>query len=437
MDSASHGTIPAPASEPRTDQLSDQPSGSARARRFDIVLFGATGYVGRLIAAELVRVAPDRARIGLAGRDATKVTEVARAVGLPDASVVVADAFDARSLDAMAREARVVIATVGPYTKYGAGAVRACVAAGTHYVDLNGEVAFARETADQYDEAAKAAGISVVTACGFDSVPSDLGVLLAAEAAREADAGELGQTTLHVRELVGGLSGGTVDALRTQIRAGRTRRPAGTRRTWSASDPYALSPDRAAEPEPRPRHRGSVWLETSADTGEFAAPFAMARYNAQIVRRSNALLGWRYGRGLRYREVHDTGRGARGLVRGLGSAAVLPAFVIALATPGLGRVADRVLPAPGEGPGEKLARTGRFRMEVHATTSSARRVVATVADRREPGYRGTAVMIAQAALALLGGEGLATGVSTPAAALGMPYVERLRAQGFTLDVVVE
>ncbi|WP_394274801.1 saccharopine dehydrogenase NADP-binding domain-containing protein [Luteococcus sp.] len=416
---------------PRTDgpAMPDRPQ---HGREFDVVVHGATGYVGRLIAAELVRSAPRGTRIALAGRNLDRLRVVAQELGHADLPLLVADSFDADALAAMARRTAVVIAVAGPYVKYGMALAGACAGAGTHYVDLNGEVLFARDVADSFDQAARASRATLVNSCGFDSIPSDLGVMLAAEVASERGEQLLG-TTMHLRELSGAMSGGTIDALRTQIDASRhgVRTPG-----RSSSDPYALSPDRASEPQPL-RHRNNlVWLESSAEVKEFSAPFFMARYNEQLVRRSNALMGWRYGRAFRYREVHDTGRGLKGLVRGIGIAAALPAFVAALATPGLRQVADRVLPAPGQGPSPEQRARGHFSIEVHAETTGGARIVTTVSDRRDPGYEGTAVMISQAALALAAGEALRAGVATPASALGTALVERLRVQGFTLQARV-
>lgn len=403
-------------------------------RDYDVVLFGATGFVGRLVADELARAATGP--IALAGRDRAKVQAVAdqlRAEHGREVPVLVADAFDQPSLETMAARARVVVSVVGPYLKYGHGVVRACAEQGTHYVDLNGEVLFARDCIDEFDQTARHSGASIVTACGFDSIPSDLGVLLAATTAREAQLGELLDTTLHVTELSGGMSGGTIDALRTQIDNTRSGRRTPGR---STSDPYALSPDRDAEPEPR-RRQGQVWLETSGDTRAFAVPFFMGRYNAQVVRRSNALLGWAYGRSFRYREVHDTGRGAKGLALAATIGAALPVTVAGLSVPLLRPLADRLLPSPGEGPSDRARARGHFAVEVHAHTTSGATVVSRVADDRDPGYDGTAVLLSQAALALAAGEGLARGVLTPAVALGLPYAERLRAQGFELSTRVE
>lgn len=417
---------PAPEPADSTTMTSDS---ARQGREFDVVVHGATGYVGRLIAAELVRSAPEGTRIALAGRNLDRLRAVAQEVGRPELTLLVADSFDADALAAMARRTAVVVAVAGPYVKYGMALAGACAGAGTHYVDLNGEVLFARDVADSFDQAARASGAAIVNSCGFDSVPSDLGVLLAADLAAEHGE-QLLSTTMHLRDFSGGMSGGTIDALRLQVDASRhgVRTPG-----RSSSDPYALSPDRAAEPQP-PRHRNNlVWLESSAEVKEFSAPFFMARYDEQVVRRSNALMGWRYGRAFRYREVHDTGRGVKGLAKGIGIAAALPAFVAALATPGLRQVADRVLPGPGQGPSAEQRARGHFTIEVHAETTGGHKVVATVADRRDPGYEGTAVMISQAALALARGEARQAGVGTPASAVGTVLVERLRAQGFTLE----
>lgn len=402
-------------------------------REFDVVVYGATGFVGRLIAEELARSAPEGTSIALAGRDLDKLRATAAELGRPDLECVRADATDAGALRALAERSSVIITTVGPYGKYGEKMVEACAKAGTHYCDLAGEVLFVRESADRWDETARERGATIVHACGFDSVPSDIGVLVAADAARDAGAGELLSTVMHVRDFRGGMSGGTIDSMRVQIDASRSgaKKPG-----LSTSDPYALSPDRDAEPEPRGR-KGQVLLESSSDTGEFAAPFFMGRYNEQIVRRSNALLEWRYGRGFRYREVHDTGRGAVGLAKGAGIAAALPAFAVTLATPGLRQIADRVLPKPGDGPSEHQREQGRFRIEIHAATTSGRRVRVTFADDRDPGYGSTCVMISQAALALAAGEGLRAGVVTPAVGLGEPYAQRLREHGFTIEATVD
>jgi short subunit dehydrogenase-like uncharacterized protein len=402
-------------------------------REHDVVLFGATGFVGRLVAEDLAAHAPAGCRIALAGRSRERLERVRTA--LPGEArqwpVVTADAADPAALRSLARSARVVATTVGPYARYGLPLVQACVEAGTHYADLTGEVLFVRDAIDRCHETAVRTGARVVTACGYDSIPSDLAVLMLHERAQADGAGELGDTTLQARA-TGGLSGGTIDSSRAQLEAvGADRSLARVLR-----DPYALSPDRAGEPDlGRERDIASVFRD--AQTGTWVGPFVMAAFNTRIVRRSNALLGHAYGRRFRYREVSAFGRGVRGRARATAVTAGLGLALAGLANPRTRPVLDRLLPSPGEGPSEQARAAGRFRMEVRTTTTSGRRYLATVAAQGDPGYAATAVMLAESALCLAGDEPLLpqrAGVLTPATAMGGVLADRLRARGFTLTV---
>ncbi|MBB2899298.1 short subunit dehydrogenase-like uncharacterized protein [Kineococcus radiotolerans] len=403
------------------------------ARDVDIVLFGASGFVGRLTAAHLAAHAPAGTRIVLAGRSRERLAAVARGLGpvAADWPLVVADASDEESLRTLAESTRVVVSTVGPYLRHGLPLVQACARAGTHYADLTGEVLFVRASIDTADEAARASGARIVHSCGFDSVPSDLAVLLAHEWAQAQDAGPLASATLEVLSARGGFSGGTVDSLRLQLDTARRDRRA--QRLVGA--PYALSPDRAHEPDLgrqpdvfRPHRREA--------TGEWVAPFVMATYNTRVVRRSNALLDHAYGPRLRYAEVMAfSGRTAA--LRASAVTGVLAGLTGLLAVQPLRPLLDRLLPSPGTGPGERTRRTGHFRLRVDARTESGRRATVTVAAQGDPGYAATAVMLGQSALALaLDGDRLPAraGVLTPATGIGFPLVNRLRHEGFTLDV---
>ncbi|ABS03583.1 saccharopine dehydrogenase family protein [Kineococcus radiotolerans] len=403
------------------------------ARDVDIVLFGASGFVGRLTAAHLAAHAPSGTRIALAGRSRERLAAAARDLGpvAADWPLVVADASDEESLRTLAESTRVMVSTVGPYLRHGLPLVQACARAGTHYADLTGEVLFVRASIDTADEAARASGARIVHSCGFDSVPSDLAVLLAHEWAQAQDAGPLTSATLEVLSARGGFSGGTVDSLRLQLDTARRDRQA--RRL--VGDPYALSPDRAREPDLgrqpdvfRPHRREA--------TSEWVAPFVMATYNTRVVRRSNALLDHAYGPRLRYAEVMAfSGRTAA--LRASAVTGVLAGLTGLLAVQPLRPLLDRLLPSPGTGPGERTRRTGHFRLRVDARTESGRRATVTVAAQGDPGYAATAVMLGQSALALaLDGDRLPAraGVLTPATGIGMPLVNRLRHEGFTLDV---
>jgi len=408
--------------------------GQPRDREFDLVVYGATGFVGRLLAAYLAEHAAAGVRLGLAGRSAERLAAVREGLGAAaaDWTLIVADSGDPAALAALTGRTRVVATTVGPYAKYGIKLVEACARAGTHYADLSGEVLFVRDSIDRAHELARSTGARIVHATGFDSVPSDLGVLLAHERARADDAGDLTDTTLVVVSLKGGISGGTIDSLRGQVDAART--DAANRRLLA--DPYALSPDRPAEPDlgkqpdafvPRFDKRVSGWI----------APFVMGPFNTRIVRRSNALQDWSYGRRFCYREVQGFGNTVLSPALAMGAAAMLGSAAVGFSFPPTRAVLDRALPSPGEGPSEKTRRNGHFHVQVHAATTSGRSYISTVKATGDPGCAATAVMIGESALALaFDGARLPdrAGVLTPASAVGNVLAERLRAAGFTLSV---
>ncbi|MGY1883726.1 saccharopine dehydrogenase family protein [Blastococcus sp. SYSU DS0753] len=402
------------------------------ARTYDLVVYGATGFVGRLLAAYLAEHAPEGTRIALAGRSRRRLEEVRDALPAAgrDWALVEADSTDPASLTALAGSTRVLVTTVGPYARYGLPVVEACARAGTHYADLTGEVLFVRDAIERCDAVARETGARLVHACGYDSVPSDLSVLLLGRRAAADGAGGLRDVQL-VATARGGLSGGTIDSMRAQVEA--MQENPSLRRV--VGDPFGLSPDRAAEPDtPQPLDGA---LPRRTDDGRWTAAFVMAPFNTRIVRRSNALQGWAYGRDMRYGEVMGVGRGPLGAVAAAGVSAGLVATVSAMSLAPTRAVLDRVLPAPGTGPSEAVRRKGWFRMVVDATTESGRRYRATAAGSGDPGYAATAVMLGEAALALaLDGERLPdrAGSLTPATALGEVLVERLRAEGHTYEV---
>ena len=412
------------------------PASDPASRPYDVVLFGATGFVGRLTARHLAAHAEGPTRIALAGRSLSRLAEVRDDLGgaAADWPLIVADSNDADSLVELAQQTTVVATTVGPYAKWGLPLVEACAGAGTHYADLTGEVLFVRDSIDRFHDAAVASGARIVHSCGFDSVPSDLAVMLAADQARTAGAAAdpFSQATLVVRSAKGGVSGGTVDSMRTQMQV-MAADPAKAR---IVSDPYSLSPDRGAEADLGPqRDVGPPRYDRSL--GLWVAPFFMAPYNTRIVRRSNALLGHAYGRRMRYSEVMGFSSPITGPFLATGLAAGTVAGAAAMAFGPTRKVLDRVMPSPGEGPDEATRRNGHFKIEVHGTTAGGRRVISTVAAQGDPGYAATAVMLGQSALALaLGGTSLpdASGVLTPATGIGQVLVDRLVARGFDISV---
>ncbi len=406
--------------------------GAPKPRELDVVVYGASGFAGRLVAEHLARHAPSDLRIGLGGRSRERLEAVRAGLGdvARDWPIIVADSSDRVALEALVGRTTVVASAVGPYAKHGMPLVQACARAGTHYADLTGEVLFVRASIDACDEMARASGARIVHACGYDSVPSDLAVLLLHQRVVEDGAGELTDTTL-VATLRGAFSGGTIDTLRTQADAMAADRSA--RRT--VFDPYALSPQRTAEPD-LGNERDGVSVFRSDRLGGWLGPFVMASFNTRIVRRSNALQGWAYGRRFRYRELMGYGRRRRSPVTATVVTGALGAVFAGMTRRPTRAVLDRVLPSPGEGPSADERAAGYFRMRVHGTISTGAEYLATVAAQGDPGYAATAVMLGESAVALALGDGLpdAAGVLTPATGLGDALVTRLRAQGFELSV---
>jgi short subunit dehydrogenase-like uncharacterized protein len=412
---------------------------SAAQREFDIVLYGATGFAGKLTAGYLAKAGGD-ARIALAGRSLDKLKAVRDSSG-PEAQsweLIAADATQPSSLNDMAARTQVVVATVGPYVHYGLPVVAACAAAGTDYADLTGEPLFIRDSIDGYHKQAVDTGARIVHSCGFDSVPSDLTVYALHRRVHDDQAGELTETNLVVKSIAFGVSGGTAASVMELFRASSSDSEA--RRLLN--DPYSLSPDRSAEPETG----GTSDLRWSRGTdiapeldGYWLGPFVMAMVNTRIVRRSNALLDYAYGRGLEYSELMSAGRSA---MAPLASAVLAGGNFAATAlgsrfTDRIPRnIVDRILPKPGTGPSERAQNSGHYTVETYTTTTTGARYRTTMSQKGDPGYKATSVLLGESALALaLDRDDLSEqrGVLTPAAAMGDVLLTRLPAAGVSLE----
>lgn len=409
-------------------------------REFDIVVYGATGFVGKLTADYLSRAGGD-ARVALAGRSEERLRAVRETLGAAAQSwpVLHADASSPSTLDAMAARTQVVITTVGPYTRHGLPLVAACAAAGTDYADLTGEAMFVRNSIDLYHKQAADNGARIVHACGFDSVPSDLSVYALYRRAQADGVGELGDTDFVLRSFRGGFSGGTIASMLEVMHTASSDPDARRQLT----DPYTLSSDRGAEPElgPQPdlpRRRGRAIAPELGDV--WTVGFLMAPYNTRIVRRSNALLDWAYGRQFRYTESMDVGSSvvtpaASAVFNGIGNAMF-----------GLGlryfrllprRLVERVVPKPGTGPSAATRERGYYRVETYATTTRGARYVATMAQQGDPGYKATSVLLGECGLALATDRDKLSdlrGVLTPAAAMGDALLARFPAAEVSLEI---
>lgn len=402
----------------------------------DLIVFGATSFVGRILCRYLLEHfgARETLKWAIAGRSEEKLAEVRRSFGLKAASVplVVADAADEAALGRMCTQARTVISTVGPYALYGEPLVRVCADTGTDYCDLTGEVQWIRRMLQRYEDRARASGARIVHCCGFDSIPSDLGVHFLQQRARERFGEPCTRVKMRVKAMRGGFSGGTAASLLNVVREAGAN-PALRR---ELANPYSLCP---AGHGTEVRQPGVSFAEYDDDFGSWVAPFVMAAINTRVVHRSNALSRHAYGEDFRYDEAVLTGRGLKGHAAATGIAAGLAGFVAAAAIPPTRWAMERFfLPAPGEGPTAESQRRGFFDLRFHGRTADGRIVRTRVTGDRDPGYGSTAKMLGQAG-ACLALETPRTqapgGFWTPATLFGDRLVARLSAHsGLTFDV---
>jgi short subunit dehydrogenase-like uncharacterized protein len=407
-------------------------------RPFDVVLWGATGFTGRLTAEYLTRNHGVGAalRWAIGGRSRDKLERVRDGLaaidpGARELPLLLGDGGDRASLDALARQTKVVLSTVGPFSLHGRELVAACVEAGTDYCDSTGEPQFVRAMIDAHHERARMTGARIVHCCGFDSVPSDLGTLMVQAYARDEHGSACSEVRHYVSLRGGGLSGGTVASMVALMdeasKDDRVRK--------LLANPYSLDPDRGDRGPDGHDPRGVAWDE---DLQRWTGPFVMAAINSRVVRRSNALLGYAWGRDFRYREGMSFRSGPQGWMKAATmSVGVAAAFGI-MAVPPLRRVIARRLPAPGEGPSkEQRDRSSFVSRFVGVLEGSGGRVRGEVKGVGDPGYDETAKMLGESALCLARDRDSTRtegGVLTPASCLGMTLIDRLRKAGMTFDV---
>lgn len=389
-------------------------------REHDLVLLGATGYTGRLAAGVLAERGGDT-RWALAGRDLERLAGIARSLGV-EVPLIHADSTDPSSMAALARSTRAVLTTAGPFAVHGDPLVDACMEAGTHTCDITGEVPWVRGLIDRHHERARELGLRIVSFCGYDSVPSDLGVLALQEAvtARHGSPAPLVECLADPRG--GGVSGGTVHS---GMRLAEQRNAPGVREYLT--DPGALTPGE------RPPRRVDPMSVARVD-GVWGTPFLMAGTNGRCVHRTNLLLGRPWGDRFVYEERMWSGRGAGGWLRARALQAALGALALGFATAPGRALLGSVLPSPGEGPSESRRR--RASLHHHLIARDGERLLGRLhlSGAMDPGYEATAVFLVECGLATLE-PGLETaGVLTPGAAFGRRLVERLEGAGFRFDL---
>lgn len=387
-------------------------------REFDVIVYGATGFTGRLVAEYLDgQYKGSDVKWAMAGRSQDKLEAVRVEMGIStDIPLIVANSNEPASLADMAARTKAVCTTVGPYQLYGDPVVKACVEAGTDYVDLSGEPAWMHDTIEKYDAAAKESGARIVHSCGFDSIPFDLGVYFMQKHAMANHGGACSAVRGRVRKMKGTFSGGTAASFfETMKRAGQQPEVL----DW-LKDPFSLTPE--FEGPPQPSGHKPIF---EADLDSWSAPFIMASINTKNVHRSNALLGHLYGTDFTYDEMVLTGPGEQGE-----AAANHVANDKSMATNP---------PKPGEGPSKEERETGFYDVMYVGDAPDGHRIIASVSGDKDPGYGSTSKMIAESALCLARDIDRAAtpgGVYTPAPAMGEALIARLEANAglkFTIE----
>ncbi|MCK6510846.1 saccharopine dehydrogenase NADP-binding domain-containing protein [Myxococcota bacterium] len=406
-------------------------------RKYDVILWGATGFTGQLVASYLARqygTDGTRLRWAMAGRNQQKLTQVRDSL-LPTPSesaqipLLQGDSDDLDSLKALAKQTRVICTTVGPYAKYGEKLVAACVEEGTHYCDLTGEPQFIRRMIDAHHDQAQANKVRITHCCGFDSIPSDIGTLLVQEEMHKRHNTYCEEVKYYAGPSSGGFSGGTIASMMVLLEEAKDKK---VRRILG--DPYGLNP----KDSPRgPDGSDQMNVRWDADLQRWTAPFVMASINTRIVRRTNALLGFKYGQDFRYSEVMSLPKGWRGWWMGQTVSLGMLGFTAVSSIKPLRKLLQAtILPAPGQGPSPEAQEKGYFTTYLLGKAKE-HRLYGFIRGERDPGYGSTAIMLAESAICLAKDQAKLPqqyGILTPATAMGHPLIERLRAAGFTLEV---
>ncbi|QDW54512.1 saccharopine dehydrogenase family protein [Burkholderia sp. KBS0801] len=397
----------------------------------DLVVFGATSFVGQILTrylSEYLSGSGETLRWAIAGRSEAKLRHVREALGAAGQTlpIIVADAADDTQLQALCARTRVVVSTVGPYALYGEPLVRICAQTGTDYCDLTGETQWIKRMIERYEPTARQSGARIVHCCGFDSVPSDIGVLFLQQHARRQWGAPATHVKMRVKTLKGGASGGTVASVINVVREAAAD-PALRRELL---DPYALCP---ADHRFTVRQHAVRSAEFDRDSGTWIAPFVMAAVNERVVHRSNALANDAYGSRFAYDEAVITGTGLKGRLAALTMVAGLGAFMAGVLIPPVRGLMERfLLPKPGEGPSVAAQLAGRYDLRFFGRADDGRMLRVKVTGDRDPGYGSTGKMLGQAALSLAldcSRDGVKTGRGggfwTPATMFDARFVERL------------
>ena len=410
-------------------------------REFDIVLWGATGATGRRTAHHLARRCGECGRrLAIGGRNRNRLEALRD--DLPDTAgpiaLLVGDSHDTAFMSAMAARTHVVVSTVGPFALYGSELVAACVQNSTHYCDLTAEPQWMRGMIDAHEEKARETGARIVHSCGHDSIPSDLGVQFLQEAAMARYGRPCRRVTTRVTRMKGGFSGGTAASFLNAMRLRETD-PDFDR---LSQDPYALCPQGERQGPDGPDRMMPLQVAWDADLQAWTKPYFMGPMNSKVVRRSNAIMDYPYGRDFSYEETALTRGGIGGWWAAMRYAIFGHLFLIAMSIPATrGLLQRRVLPKSGEGPSKEVRESGSYELVQVGELPDGTILKARITGQGDPGVRSTTLMLSEAALCLAEDEGKITvsgGFWTPAAAMGKLLRDRItKHAGLSFEIIVD
>ncbi len=387
---------------------------------YDVVVWGASGFTGRLVAEYIYKKygLNKSLKWAIAGRSIDKLKQIKKHFS-SDIPIITADINNLSSLNDMASKTKVICTTVGPYAKYGTDLVEICIRNKTHYCDLAGEVQWIRKVIDKYHKTASENNVKIVNSCGFDSIPSDMGVFYIQEKSKQTFGVKASRIEMRVAGVKGGISGGTYASLsNVSVEANKNKEIFKT-----LINPYGLNPANEMEGPDGPDLRKVIYDPYSKN---WMGPFVMAAINTKIVRRSNALLDYYYGKNFMYNEATISGKGAAGKIKGYLMA--FPLFILSVAKPNslLKKIIDYMLPKPGQGPSKKNRESGFYNLRFYVEIDDEVKAFAKVTGDMDPGYGSTSKMLAESAISLakddLNNFG---GVLTPSTAMGKFLLKRL------------
>ena len=388
-------------------------------KELDLIIWGATGFTGQLVSEYINKKYSNTAlKWGIAGRNKEKVLVIADRLNIAKDRIFIADCNDIESLIKLTSKTKVICTTVGPYAKLGTNLIEACIKTNTNYCDITGETQWIRKMINEYHLKAKKNKIKIINSCGFDSIPSDMGVFYSQKKVFEKTGKYASKVNMRVAGAKGGISGGTYNSLSNVLEEARVDKE--VRKTLT--NPYGLNPINKQNGPDKADLQSVIFDKVS---NSWIAPFVMAGINTKIVRRSHALIDFKYGSDFSYDEATLSGKGVLGQVKGYLS--LIPIF---LATRKKGsfikNIVDYVLPKSGEGPSEKTRISGYYNLRFYLTQQNKIYLSKVIGDM-DPGYGSTSKMLAESAVCLALDKTPKTyGILTPSVALGDPLLKRLQ-----------